>query len=213
MNPTWTESMSSGEEKSFVSCESLSDNQLVEFAVEGRAEAFGVLHRRYRRRLQRTALRITKNAEDSEDAVQEAFLNAFRHIESFNGRSSFYTWITRIVINTCLMQLRQRRGWSCVPLDEAVREGELSLQETIADPSVDIEGEYGERQRVELLAQAISALTPKLRTFVDAYRRSDCTVVELAELHQISLAAAKSRLVRARVALQATPGLCRERRA
>src|ERR1700758_117515 len=57
-----------------------------------------------------TVVRITRNHEDAEDAVQDAFLSAFLHIQSFDGRSTFSTWLTRIGINSALMILRKRRN-------------------------------------------------------------------------------------------------------
>ena len=58
----------------------------------------------------RTAYRILRSKDDSEDAVQTAYCAAFRHLQHFRGESSFKTWITRIVVNCCLMQLRERRA-------------------------------------------------------------------------------------------------------
>src|SRR5713101_6403906 len=66
----------------------------------------------------RTAHRILRSKEDSEDAVQTAYCAAFRHFHRFRGESSFKTWITRIVVNCCLMQLRERRAKPQVALDE-----------------------------------------------------------------------------------------------
>jgi len=92
-----------------VPMKTLRDDELVELVKNGCQEAFGELHKRYKRRLLVCAERITRNSEDGEDAVQEAFLKAFLRIGDFAGRSSFSTWLTRILINTCIMQLRKRR--------------------------------------------------------------------------------------------------------
>ena len=72
---------------------------LLVVAKRGEREAFDLLYRTYAERILRTVRRITRNHEDAEDAVQEAFLNAFRHIQTFDGRSGFSTWLTRIGIN------------------------------------------------------------------------------------------------------------------
>ncbi|MCU1323481.1 MAG: polymerase, sigma-24 subunit, subfamily [Acidobacteriaceae bacterium] len=99
------------------------DTQPVELLRLGDGDAFAVLTRRYEKRLLRIAILITKNTEDSEDAVQEAFLKAYWRIETFRGQSSFSTWLTRIVINTCLMQLRKNRTRPHVSLDETNENG------------------------------------------------------------------------------------------
>jgi RNA polymerase sigma-70 factor (ECF subfamily) len=76
------------------------DDLFVSMMKRPDATAFDDLWLRHRRRLFYLALRILKNSEDAEDAIQESFLKAYRHIGTFDGRSKFSTWITRIVINT-----------------------------------------------------------------------------------------------------------------
>ena len=75
-----------------------------------RQAAFATLHNLYSRNLYRTVLLITKNREDAENAVQDSFIRAFVSISSFEGRSSFYSWLTRIGVNSALMILRRRRN-------------------------------------------------------------------------------------------------------
>jgi len=79
-----------------------------------------------------TAYRLLRSKEDSEDAVQTAYFSAFRHFHGFRGESSFKTWITRIVVNCCLMQLRDRRARPQVPLDDA----ESTVASNAATPEV-----------------------------------------------------------------------------
>jgi RNA polymerase sigma-70 factor (ECF subfamily) len=86
------------------------EDALVAAAKQGQAEAFATLCQPYARRLIRNAHRITRNHEDAEDALQDAFLSAFIHIKNFDGRSSFSTWLTRIAINSALMTLRKKRS-------------------------------------------------------------------------------------------------------
>src|SRR5258706_9497307 len=70
---------------------------------------YTTLFRSYTQQLLRAAYRITRNREDSEDAVQDALLRAFVHLRDFNGESSFATWLTRIAINLALMILREKK--------------------------------------------------------------------------------------------------------
>ncbi len=86
------------------------EDALVAAAKQGQAEAFATLCQPYAQRLIRNAHRITRNHEDAEDALQDAFLSAFIHIQNFDGRSSFSTWLTRIAINSALMTLRKKRS-------------------------------------------------------------------------------------------------------
>ena len=189
--------------RGMVACESLPDDQLVDWAKKGLSEAFGELHRRYERRMFCTAMKITRSSEDSEDAVQDSFLKAFRNLEGFAGRSSFSTWLTRILINTCLMQYRKKRSCILLSLDEPRDSGE-SWKETLADELISVETAYTQKQQSEVLSKAISALNPKLRVMIESYQLRDCSIAELAECNQISVGAAKSRMLRARSALRSS---------
>ena len=184
--------------------ERMSDDGLVELIRLGNHEAFAILRVRHEKRLLGTAIRILRNREDGEDALQESFLKAYRHIATFNGKSAVSTWLTRIVINTCLMQLRKQRTRPSVSLDEPNEHG-LSRCDAIPDRAINIEASYVVRERRELLSIAVSRLKPSLRSVVDAYRQHDYTMAELAKQSGLSIPAAKSRLRRARQALESSP--------
>src|SRR5580698_4410370 len=83
---------------------------LVSAAQAGSSAAFGELRNIYSRRVYRKLLTITKNREDAEDALQDAFMRAYLALHTFEGRSSFYSWLTRIAINSALIILRKRRA-------------------------------------------------------------------------------------------------------
>src|SRR5271165_5683155 len=87
----------------------MSATNLVATAKRGEREAFDELCRGCSERIFRTLLRITKNREDAEDALQEALMSAFVHLREFDERASFSTWLTRIAINSALMVLRKKR--------------------------------------------------------------------------------------------------------
>src|SRR6266851_4628040 len=85
------------------------DLDLVHASKKGDAAAFEQLVKRYDRRLLRIAQSITRNREDSQDAVQEALLKAFQNLDAFREDSQFSTWLTSITVNQSLMKLRKRR--------------------------------------------------------------------------------------------------------
>jgi RNA polymerase sigma-70 factor (ECF subfamily) len=91
---------------------------VVQRAIAGDALAQELLFARHRGSLYRTALAVLNNKEDAEDAVQDGLCKAYINLPSFQGRSSFSTWLTRIVINSALMTLRSRRGHPETSLDE-----------------------------------------------------------------------------------------------
>jgi RNA polymerase sigma-70 factor (ECF subfamily) len=121
----------------FSSLEDTEDMVLVAAARSGSSHAFEVLVKRHARRILRVAQRVTRNREDAEDIVQQSFQKAFVHLQKFEGRSSFSTWLTRIAINQALMCLRTNRRASAVWINQlnAGEESELMLQIPDSGPS------------------------------------------------------------------------------
>src|SRR5580700_66522 len=97
--------------------DSAGDQELVDAAKGGDDLAFETIVKRHRQRIFALALRYTRNREDAEDIVQQTLQRAFIHLQRFEGRSSFSTWLTSIVINQALMLLRRRGARREVPID------------------------------------------------------------------------------------------------
>src|SRR5712672_350459 len=94
------------------------DAALVFAAKSGDGHAFGILFKRYQRRILAVARRFTGIREDAEDIAQQSFQKAFVHLDKFEGKSSFSTWLTRIAINEALMFLRRVRGAREISIDD-----------------------------------------------------------------------------------------------
>ena len=179
-----------------------SDQHLVVAARSGCRTAFNELCHLYSQRIYRTIFSITKNAQDTEDALQESFLRAFLALESFEGRASFYTWLTRIAINSALGILRKRHCRPETSLDSTLpQEDEGGGSQDFRDLAPDPEQIFGQQQRHTKLMQAIHKLPTHLRQVVQTHITGDCSVKEVAHRLNISQAAAKSRLYRARTRL------------
>ena len=101
------------------SCDAAADEELVAAAKKGDELGFESLAKRHQRRIFALAFRYTRVREDAEDIVQETFKKAFVHLQKFEGKSSFSTWLTRIAINESLMSLRRRRTLHEVPADDS----------------------------------------------------------------------------------------------
>jgi RNA polymerase sigma-70 factor, ECF subfamily len=99
----------------------------------GDAAAFEHLVKRYDTKLFRIAQHITHNREDAQDAVQDAFLKAFRKLGQFRGNSQFSTWLIRITLNESLMKLRKQRSSKEVSLDEDFSSEGPSAPQELAD--------------------------------------------------------------------------------
>jgi RNA polymerase sigma factor (sigma-70 family) len=179
------------------------DTQLVSAAKSGDHYAFVELFHRHSAKILRTTLRVTGNHHDAEDAMQDAFLNAYAHIAKFDGRAQFGSWLIRIAINSSLIILRKRRIRPETSIDSS-SDIDSSYVWNLIDSSADIETHYFIYERTVRLRKAIGRLPPKLRSVVEIQQARDGSLKETAEVANLSVAAAKSRLLRARQALRRT---------
>jgi len=176
------------------------EDALVAAAKQGQAEAFATLCEAHARRLIRNAQRITRNREDAEDALQNAFLSAFIHIKNFNGRSSFSTWLTRIAINSALMTLRKKRR-SREILITSSESGADGVVWEVLDSSANPEKLYAQREEKRILRETVRELRPTIRQAVE-FQLQELSMEESAAMLGVSLTAAKGRLFHGRRALR-----------
>jgi len=174
------------------------DDGLVVVAKMGNKTAFDELHKRHAENVFRVARQITRRREDAEDAVQEAFLSVFRHIQTFDGRSAFSTWLTRIGINSALMLLRKKRkSHEVAPAQDSESGSTWEAMDSTPDP----EQQYAEQGRLKLVRDAIAGLRPSVRRALEMHTLQGRSIAEMASEMGISVCAAKGRLFHARVAL------------
>jgi len=174
---------------------------LVSAAKGGDATAFEELVNRYERKIFRLGMNITQNREDAEDVMQDAFLKAFRNLDNFQGDSRFYTWLVRIAVNEALMKLRKRRP-NQVSLDEPVKEGEDPVFREIEDWGPSPEQRFAQTELNQILNQVIGELEPIFRVVFLLRDVEGLSTEESAQILGISVAAVKSRLLRARLRLR-----------
>jgi RNA polymerase sigma-70 factor (ECF subfamily) len=182
-----------------------SEEQLIAAGKTGKRAPFGELCERHVKKVFSVAHRITRNREDAEDAVQDCFLSAFVHLNRFDGRSRFATWLTRIAINAALMKLRQKRAIREVPVEEPNPSPALGLHWEIQDAAHDPEETYRLHERKQILDAAISELRPRTREVVKLHKLQEHSVRETAQMLGISTAAVKARMFHARIALHRMP--------
>lgn len=178
------------------------EQKLVERAKAGDASAFTELVEKYERKIYRLARNITNNDEDAEDVLQESFLKAYSHLDSFEGNSKFYTWIVRIAVNEALMKLRKRKSSKEVSLDEPTDTGEDTMVREIAVWDEDPEQKYSQEELRSILDRAVESLKPAFRTVFQLRDIEELSTEETAEALNISIPAVKSRLLRARLQLR-----------
>src|SRR3974390_1205324 len=181
---------------------STAESALVERARQGDSAAFSELVSRYERKIYRMARNSTQNDEDAEDILQDSFLKAFTHLDSFQGQSKFYTWLVRIAVNESLMRLRKRKSDRTVSLDENIETDEEPIVREIAVWDDNPELRYSQTELRTILDQAIAGLKPIFRTVFILRDVEELSTEEAADALGLSVAAVKSRLLRARLQLR-----------
>ncbi len=176
---------------------------LVEEARKGNGEAFVTLMKQYDRRVYRLALTFLRNSADAEDVLQEVTLKAFTHLSGFRGESRFYSWLARITANECLMRLRRDRSRPHVSLDEP-EEGEegSALPREIEDWRETPEEAYLKSELQAIVTQGMEKLDPKSRTVFLLRDIEHFSTQETGQMLDMTAAAVKTRLFRARLKMR-----------
>lgn len=182
--------------------DSVDDAMLVAVARSGDSSAFDELSRRHSRRVLHKIYRITNNWQDAEDVLQDSLMRAYIGLHTFECRSSFSTWLTRIAINTALMLLRKEKRSLRSVTDSALDDDAQSERWEIRDHRDNPEQHYARQQRAKLLRGAMLRLRPQSRRIVELYQASELSTKEIAQFLGISNEAVKSRLLRARIELR-----------
>jgi RNA polymerase sigma-70 factor (ECF subfamily) len=179
-----------------------SEQELLEAARSGDERAFGELIDRCVAQVRRRILRMVRNRQDTEDVLQDSLLRAYLHLDQFRGDSTFSSWLHRIAINSAMMLLRKRKVHAVISLDR--HEDDLSSWDAwdVPDHSPNPEQIYTKRQVLEGLSNAVEHLPSFFRGVIDEFYDGECSVQETADAVGISVAATKSRLVRARLILR-----------
>jgi RNA polymerase sigma-70 factor (ECF subfamily) len=185
-----------------VRAETNSDFDLVHASKNGDVTAFEQLVKRYDRKLLRIAQSVTHNREDSQDAVQEAFLKAYQHLAEFGADSQFSTWLIRITLNQSLMKLRKQRATKEVSLDEDFQSEENAFPIEVIDWAPNPEQLYSVSQLRNILIKTIEELRPILRGVFVLQDLEGLSTEQTAEVLNLSQSAVKSRLWRARLQLR-----------
>ena len=186
-----------------------SETELITLAQSGDSDAFCKLARRYERRIYSLALYYCRSTQDAEDLSQEAWLKAYRNIQSFRGEASFYTWLRQITINTFLNYKRQTRM-----LDQKLITTEAQEQDPVDQLSgfdrssaITVEEDINNKLLVEKVMLALGELTSQQRlTFLLKYRE-EMTYDEIASALGCSAGTVKKTLFRVVLKLRERLGI------
>ncbi|MGC4071198.1 MAG: sigma-70 family RNA polymerase sigma factor [Nibricoccus sp.] len=174
----------------------MADADAVRGVIAGNREMFEVIVRRYNSQLYRVGMAYLRDHAQTEDAMQNAYLKAFLHLRHFRDNAAFATWLTRIMINECLMHLRRKKRFVLETIDDAATRPETALQ---TEPELDGLG----RQEIKaLLEQAVQTL-PRTHRVVYLLREvQQLSTEETARCLGLSAANVKVSLHRAREGLK-----------
>jgi RNA polymerase sigma-70 factor (ECF subfamily) len=179
------------------------DAVYVQRAQDGDISAFDYLVNKYRERLFSIVYNMTSNREDAADLTQEAFIKAFSSIKRFRGKSSFFTWLYRIAVNTALSHLKRNRFRRFFSLENI--NDEASSTEIVEALSVKTKTEKGAMisELQERLNEALQKLSPKHRTVVVLFEIEGLSHQEISDVMNCSVGTVRSRLHYAKQQLQA----------
>lgn len=149
-------------------------------------------------RLARVARRFVRNREDSEDVLQESLLSAFKHLDQFEGRSSFYTWMHSIIRNQAIMHVRKACVRRCFSIEDHVSEDGELLFESGVDPYPDVEETCAARERSGILRDVLTSVPRAHQAVIQVCDIEGLNCRDAAERLGVSLSGLKTRLHRAR---------------
>ncbi|MCA1575082.1 MAG: sigma-70 family RNA polymerase sigma factor [Acidobacteria bacterium] len=176
-----------------------SDEQIVERALTGDAEAFGEIVLRWERRIFALAYGMLGREEDARDATQETFLAAFRNLRGFRGEAKVSSWLHRIAVNQCITRQRRAKVRNEAAIeDEEQRQASSFSSPLELSPSRVAEG----RESIDAVRRAVNSLPLDLRQVVLMKEFEELTFREIAEALDLPLSTVKSRLYTAMRQLQ-----------
>jgi RNA polymerase sigma-70 factor, ECF subfamily len=178
------------------------DLELVHACKKGDVAAYEQLVKRYGRRLLRISQTVTRNREDAEDAVQEAFLKAFQNLAAFREDCQFSTWVIRITVNQSLMKLRKHHTQKEASLDEDFQAIGDVLPLDVPDRTPNPEQLCWASELREILVRTVKELRPILRTVFVLRDVEGLSIEQTAQVLNLSQSAVKARLWRVRLHLR-----------
>ncbi|MBN9661347.1 MAG: sigma-70 family RNA polymerase sigma factor [Acidobacteria bacterium] len=177
------------------------DSDLVARAQRGDNQAFAELIERHTATAKRMAYSVLRDEANAEDEVQNAFWKAYEHIGQFQQDAKFSTWLSRIVVNECLMRLRKERRVRLTYLDDC-QDREETAPLDLPDQSLTPESALARTELGAVLCEEIGRIPMLLREVFILRDVQELSMQEVAEKLGITVAAAKSRLLRARQELR-----------
>jgi RNA polymerase sigma-70 factor (ECF subfamily) len=178
--------------------DALSDEEVVGRVRAGQVDLFEVLMRRYNQRVYRLARAVLRSDSEAEEITQEAWVRAYEHLDQFEGRAAFSTWLSRIALHEAWARSRKSKRFETIEPDPGIEGGAMTRASAGADP----EGQAFGREVRTFVEAAVVALPEMYRTVFVLRHVEELSTAETAELLELSEETVKTRLHRARSALR-----------
>ena len=172
------------------------DANLIDETLAGHTAAFGELVQKYQDRLYNTVVHVAGNAEDARDIVQDAFVQAFIKLDTFQRNSAFYTWLYRIAFNMAASHRRRQRP--TLSLELARETSGIEPMDTLRPPNEQLE----QNERCRQVRRAIGQLNDEHRVVVVLREIDGCCYETIADILELPIGTVRSRLHRARLQLR-----------
>ena len=179
----------------------MTEKELISRAQKGDQDAFGQLVLAHQNKVFTLCVHMMGSREEAEDMAQEAFLKAWRSLDSFHGESSFATWMHRLTTNLCLDHLRKQTRRQNISVAVSLDDEEAAFTEP-ADPGSDPQRELEKRERQRAVEKALRGLPEHHRRALVMREVSGLSYQEIADALELDLGTVKSRIARAREALR-----------
>jgi RNA polymerase sigma-70 factor (ECF subfamily) len=167
------------------------DEELVELAVSDNDDAFGEIVKRWERKIFALCFGMLSREEEARDATQETFISAYRNIGAFRGEAKVSSWLHRIAVNQCLTQLRRRSSRPEDLIDEDTMASDVKFKAPLSNvPS----GIAEQKERIEVVRQAVDSLPLELKEVVVMKEFEEMTFQEISDVLCLPLSTVKSRL-------------------
>ncbi len=178
------------------------ENILINKAKQGNITAFEKLITSYEKVVYNISYRMFNNEEDAKDISQEVFIKFYKNLDKFDGTSKVSTWLYRITVNTCIDEMRKRKGKETSSIDEVISMDEGDLKKQYQNDSKTPEEKLISKENIDDLKKAIDSLSQNHKTLIVLRDIQGLSYSEIAEITDCSLGTVKSRLARARVQLK-----------
>ncbi len=176
-----------------------SDQDIIRRVIAGEQKAYAELVDRHKEKAMTLAIRMLKNRHDAEEALQDAFIRAFKALPGFEWKSSFSTWFYRIVFNVCSTALSKKGNTSVVSIDDE-HDKHLSLEIQSTDDEPD--AEYEQKEFARIIKNEIELLEESYSTILTLFFLQEMSYEEIMSVTGLPLGTVKNRLFRARAQLR-----------